>query len=436
MMRLFALFVLVSTPLAAADEVRLTLDLKAQSDFDRVDLSGVARLEDSGACVQSQAAALAVAPPADMALLHYHKGFCLLAGAANTHRAEAYGAAADELEKAIEAWPARIPPGGSKKGPPEPVSSGLRALATIARLEASQDAAGPDVARLDAASLERARSELVSTVAPAACSSDLMPAASCLQMVQKGRDWLGWMALQGSDLREAARDFAGSTGGWVDWVAGRQAFAEGSYQPAAERYRAAIARWEADRRESPPNILQSLSPRPDWAEALAGLGGAQLLAGDSAAAIVTLDRAVHEDGSRARPLYLRARAKEAAGDPAGALTDYNLASRTAFAAAQDLASGEAHFYRGIVLYRRKDWTRAEGEFSSALNFQIPAPLHADAEAWRHLAAVAGGSCVASRAYLERSLEAVSPYFPKAEARAVVAACPATSTAGLRGAPAN
>src|SRR5580698_1027348 len=111
MMRLFALFVLVSTPLVAADEVRLTLDLKAQSDFDRVDLSGVARLEDAGACVQSQAAALAVAPPADAALLHYHKGFCLLAGAASTHRAEAYSAAADELDKAIEAWPARVPPG-------------------------------------------------------------------------------------------------------------------------------------------------------------------------------------------------------------------------------------------------------------------------------------------------------------------------------------
>jgi tetratricopeptide (TPR) repeat protein len=521
MMRLFALLVLVSTPVVAADELRLALDLKAQAEFDRVDLAGVARLEDAGACVQSQAAALAVAPPADTALLHYRKGFCLLAGAAITHRAEEYSAAAGELEKAIEGWPARLPSAGSKKRVIEPVSSGLRVLATIARLEAGLDAAGsgtagagaagpgaagagaagpgaaasgtagsgaaglgaaasgatgsgtaglgaagsstagsraaapgaagmgaaasgaagadtagPGPAGPDAAHLARARIDLAAAAATPICASDVMPVASCLQVVQKGRDWLGWMALKGSDLREAARDFAGSTGGWVDWVAGRQAFVEGRYQPAAERYRAAIARWEIDRRESPPNILQSLSPRPDWAEALADLGGAQLLAGELAAAIATLDRAAHQDGSRARPLYLRARAKEAAGDPAGALTDYNLASRTAFASAKDLASGEAHFYRGIVLYRRKDWARAEDEFSSALNFEIPAALHADAQAWRHLAAVAGGSCAASREYLERSLEAVSPYFPKAEARAMAASCPATSAAGVRGAPAN
>ncbi|MGO9260369.1 MAG: tetratricopeptide repeat protein [Bryobacteraceae bacterium] len=541
MMRLFALLVLVSTPSMAADELRLALALKAQAEFDRVDLAGVARLEDAGACVQSQAAALAVALPADAALLHYRKGFCLLAGAAITHRAEEYGAAEVELEKAIEAWPARLPSAGSKKGAPEPVSPGLRVLATIARLQAGLDAAGSgtagsgtagsgaaglgaaasgtagagtaglgaatsgtarqgatgagavgagaaasgiagagtaglgaaasgaaalgaaasgaagagavgvgaatssaagrsgagaDTAAPDTARLERARLDLAAAAATPICALDVMPAVFCQQIVQKGRDWLGWMALNSSDPREAARDFVGSTGGWVDWVAGRQAFAEGRYQPAAGRYQAAIARWEIDRRESPPNILQSLSPRPDWAESLADLGGAQLLAGEPAAAIATLDRAAHEDGSRARPLYLRARAKEAAGDPAGALTDYNLASRTAFASAKDLASGEAHFYRGILLYRRKEWARAEDEFSSALNFEIPAVLHADAQAWRHLAAVAGGSCAASREYLERSLEAVSPYFPKAEARALAASCPAMNAAGRRGDPAN
>ena len=159
-----------------------------------------------------------------------------------------------------------------------------------------------------------------------------------------------------------------------------------------------------------------------------------MLAGDPPAAIATLDRAAREDPARARPLYLRARAKEAAGDAAGALTDYNLASRTAFASAKGEASGEAHLYRGIILYRRKDWLRAEEEFSSSLNFAIPPALHADAEAWRYLAAVAGGGCEASRNYLERALESVSPYFPKVEARAAAASC--TTTAGLRGAAAN
>src|SRR5580700_10980763 len=133
MMRLFALLVLVSTPMAAADELRLALGLEAQAQFDRVELAGVAPLEAAGLCVQSQAAALAVALPADTALLDYRKGFCLLVGAAVTHRASEYTAAAGELEKAIEAWPAHTA-GHSKKGPTEPVSPGLRVLADIARL--------------------------------------------------------------------------------------------------------------------------------------------------------------------------------------------------------------------------------------------------------------------------------------------------------------
>ena len=106
-----------------------------------------------------------------------------------------------------------------------------------------------------------------------------------------------------------------------------------------------------------------------------------------------------------------------------ALADYSLASRTALADAQDLSSGEAHLYRGVLLYRRKDYSHAEDEFSSALNFDISTTLRPDAEAWRHMAAVAAGSCGSSRAALEESLTQVTPYFPKDEARALAAACP-------------
>ena len=121
-MRLFPLLVLAAAPLAAADEARLALGLKAQAEFDRVDLAGVARLEDAGQCVQSQAAALAIAGPADTALLYYRKGFCLMAGAATTGRPSEYAAAAEELQKAIEAWPGRTPPPQARKGTIEPVS--------------------------------------------------------------------------------------------------------------------------------------------------------------------------------------------------------------------------------------------------------------------------------------------------------------------------
>jgi hypothetical protein len=105
-----------------------------------------------------------------------------------------------------------------------------------------------------------------------------------------------------------------------------------------------------------------------------------------------------------------------------ALADYNLASRTAFAAARDLASGEAHLYRGIVLYRRQDFAGAEEEFSSALNFEMTGALRPDARAWRHLAAMAAGSCGLARQSLNLALAAVSPFFPQAEARALASAC--------------
>jgi hypothetical protein len=90
--------------------------------------------------------------------------------------------------------------------------------------------------------------------------------------------------------------------------------------------------------------------------------------------------------------------------------------------ARDLASGEAHFYRGILLYRRQDFARAEEEFSSALNFEMTVALRPDARAWRHLAAVAGGSCGAARQSLDLALASVSPFFPQAEARSLAASC--------------
>src|SRR5262249_55001428 len=166
------------------------------------------------------------------------------------------------------------------------------------------------------------------------------------------------------------------------------------------------------------------------------LGAAQLLAGDPQTAADSLSRAIKEDASDARALFLRARARELAGQPAEAVADYNLASRAAFAASQDLASGDAHLYRGILLYNRKDYSRAENEFASALNFEIPGAFRGDAAAWRHMAAVAAGNCAASRFSLEYALASVSPYFPKEEARKRTAACSTSSASAPRPKPAN
>ncbi|MBZ5581349.1 MAG: hypothetical protein LAQ30_03940 [Acidobacteriia bacterium] len=420
-MYFWILAVLAIFTLRAADEQELALALKAQTDFDHVELAAVPVLRDTAACVQSQAALLPLAAREEVPLVHYRKGYCSLVGATLTHNPGEFTAAAAEFDKAIETWPDRAPAAGKDK-PAEPVSSGLRVLAWIARLEAG---AGK-------ADLDRARNEMAAAIGKRACPVSLMPAAFCQAALDRGREWVGWIDLQQDDVYAAARDLSGaSSSGWALWAAGKQAFADRKYGEAAARYRSGIEAWTREQRETAPALADRLKPRPDLSVAMTDLGGAQLLAGDAGGAIVTLDSAVKTDPSDARAFYLRARAKETLGQTDAALADLNLASRAAFAGAKDLASGEAHLYRGIMYYRRKDYARAEDEFASALNFDIPPALKGDAEAWRHLSAVALGSCGAARQELEQALGTVSPFFPKQEARAAADAC-ITSTAAAGG----
>jgi tetratricopeptide (TPR) repeat protein len=322
-------------------------------------------------------------------------------GATMTRQAQDFTAAAGEFDGAAQASPA------------------LPVLAAIARLEAEPDPS----------TMEAAAKAIASALGMPACPAGVMSVADCQGTLEIGRQWLGWMALRDHRLDEAARDF--SSGGWPEWVAGRQAFERRNYSEAAGQYRQAVQIWDSLASEPAPSLAVRLGPRPDLGLALADLGGAEFLAGHTAAAIATLDGAIKRVPDRAWAYYLRARAKEAAGQTDAAFADYNLASRTAFAGAQDLVSGEAHLYRGMLLYRRKDFGRAEDEFASALNFEIPADLRPDAVAWRHLAAVAGGACHAERDQLQRSLAAASPYFPVREAQSAMAACLAAAEGGLQ-----
>jgi tetratricopeptide (TPR) repeat protein len=174
-------------------------------------------------------------------------------------------------------------------------------------------------------------------------------------------------------------------------------------------------------------MRERLGPPIDLSASYAELGGSQLLAGDAAGALATLNQSLRYDSTNARALFLRARAQDAAGRTDAAIADYALAARNALAKANEGSSGEAHVYRGISFYRRKDFTRAEDEFNNALSFEIDPAMRADAVAWRRLAAVAAGSCEVGRKYLEEALPAVSPFFPREEARATMSSC-ATSTA--------
>jgi tetratricopeptide (TPR) repeat protein len=371
---IFAL--LLTAALPAADQRHLAMLRDAQVAFARVEGNNAPSLADASACVQTQAAMLSVALPGEESELHFRKGFCQLAVASVTRTTATFADAAAELDY-----------------------SGAAMLAWVTR-HAGQLDDQPKWGRPDAC--------------PQACEP-LIPTAHL---------WLGWLALNAGDLDSAAAQFAArSDSGWPTYLAGVRAFRSARYAEAAARYRETLEIWTRAEHAANPPLALRLAPPADIPNLLTDLGGAQILAGDPRAAVATLDRALESATPAARAYFLRARAKELAGQPEPALLDYNLASRAAFANAAQLASGEAHLYRGILLYRRKDYGRAEEEFSSALNFEIPPALRPDASAWRHLSAVASGSCGVSRQYLERALGAVSPYFPKAEAQAVAAGCP-------------
>jgi Tfp pilus assembly protein PilF len=405
-MKLWLLTLLAASGAVAADEQQLALELRAQADFERVQSAAVPALADTTRCAQSEAAVLAVAPPSEQPLHRYRKGYCDLAGGDAA-------SAAVEFDKAIAAWPAEA----GRNEPIEPVSPALRVLDAIAHLKAEGDPA-----------MDSAERSIVDALAHPGCTSVVMPAAACVADLESGREWLGWIDFRRNNLAAAAREFAQTSDtAWQQWVAGRRAFEDRKYAQAAAAGAQAVAEWDRQSNLPAPSFNERIRPRPELGEFLTELGGAQFLAGENATAIATLDRAIKTAPQIARAYYLRARAKEASGQGEAALADYNLASRTAFAGAQDLNSGEAHLYRGILYYRRKDFQRAEDEFASALNFNIPASLRADAAAWRYLAAVASGSCEASRNSLTRALATVSPYFPRQEATSAMTACSARTT---------
>lgn len=416
--------------LYAADEQQLALVSRAQSDFERVQRAVIPELPDASRCEQSQAAWLPVALPADLAQAHFQKAYCTLAEAVVTRRPDDYRRAAAEFDEALKSWPERSLR-AARNHALDPVPAGLRLLAPIARLQASVIAAGDEGAGPDAAELDRARREISSALDHTVCPDALMTAASCQSLLETGRLWLGWISLRQDDLYQAARDLSSlPNSAWAHYASAKRAFRDRQYAEAAAGFGQAVDLWNRAQRDSSASLAARLAPQPDRAQALADWGGAQLLNGETAAAMTTLDNAVKAASNPARALFLRARAEELAGRSAPAIADYSLASRTALAHAQDLASGEAHLYRGILLYRRKDFEHAENEFSSALNFEIPKNLRPDAEAWRYMAAVAEGACSASRASLEQSLGSVSPYFPKDEARSLASSCPLTTSAAV------
>lgn len=409
-MRFHLVLILAATAFAADDTV-LTLSIRAQSDFDRVRMAAVPSLPDTIACVQSQAALLPVAPPREQTEIHYRKGYCTLLGATVTKNKADYREAARAFDKAIEASPAI-----------EPAPSGLHLLAGIAHLRAG-DTDDP-----------RVKAGLATAIGETACSGRIMAADDCGPLTDAGRLWLGWLALQRRKPSDAAQYFQTlPESGWHSWVAGLQAMAVHRPADAARAFDKAVQVWSHEAKYPQPGILGLLAPAPDLAEAEYQLGAARFLAGDYPAAIRSLGAAVKARPADARAIYMRGRAKEALGQ--SPLEDYELASRTAFASVQAPSSAEAHFYRGVWLFGRKEYDRAEEQFASSLNFGAGGSLRPDVTAWWRMAAVAAGACDASASNLEHALQSVSDFFPRQEAESLIRTCRSAARLAPNSAPA-
>jgi tetratricopeptide (TPR) repeat protein len=350
---------------------------------------------------------LSVATPEETPIIVFQKAYCALARAIVTNDRTAFSQAGETFDDAIADSQAFA----AKQKIPASVSSTWRILTAVSRLVAG-------------APLDSQAQSLTGAVDASDCQTNVAGAEFCRAVHQLGSAWLGRIALEKGDRSEAARRFAVSnSAAWTKWVAGAEAFRIANYAEAASDDSYSVQAW---RRVEQEPMLQRLYPRPEPSAMLTEWAGAELALGNDAGALPILEEALKADPSNSQALFLRGITKERSGR-GDALEDYDRAGRAAFAKEGSAAGiAEAHFYRGVLLFRRKEFVRAENEFSSALNADEGMPWRADARAWRGLAAVAGGSCGASREYLQRSLSSVSPYFPKQEALAIFAACPATA----------
>jgi tetratricopeptide (TPR) repeat protein len=383
----------------------LALAVRAEADFDRVVLEAPPRLSDALACVQSQAAVLPVTAPGGLSLIHYRKGYCMLLAGILSHEASETRQAAGEFKQAIEAWPERAV---------SPVSPALELLAVIAELKAGPGS--EQLTYLDA--------RLVEVSGTAACLSGPVPVAECNSLLRTGYLWKGWIAQRQGRLAGADRILqAYPDSAWLPWVAGSRAVEARRYPEAAALFELAVRAWKAAEKYPPASVPALLGPDPDLAQALLQLGQAQYLSGKFAAAVDTFDEYLRRRPRGAWPIFLRGRALDALARSQSALADYELAGRVALAAADaPSASGDAHFYRGVWLFRRMEYNAAEEEFAAALSVGPAASLKSDALAWWRMAAVAGGACQSSTALLESSLASVSDFFPGDQARDLVRAC--------------
>lgn len=400
--RLLWLAALISLP---AGSQTLTPAQQAKAAFDKVDSSALPALQDTMMCMQAHAALLPQVPAGERYLVHYRRGYCALMGASVTRDPAEYAEAAREFASAIQTWPGRAP---------QAVSSGLRVLNAIAVAGAGRGVLTAEaVAGLDAVVQQ-----------PDCSATAVMQPAFCQELTELARLWLGWNALQAGKLNDAAKLAAAvPSSPWMAWIAGRQAWVERRWPEALGLMDKAVQAWEAAEKSRTPRTADLLGPRPDLGRMYLELATAYYRSDQHAGVIAAHEAAVKRGAGDAYGFFMRARAREATGQTAAALEDYQRAATLAASNKDDSwAVGQAHYYRGLLLYGRRSYKQAQAEFIQAPKAGLGDIPGAEVNAWATLSAVAAGDCSKAPELLDLSVKPASKLFPAADAQSLAAAC--------------
>ena len=387
----------------------LSLRVKAQGDFDKVDASPIPDLASTQACVQSNEAAIPATRADERYLLYYRKGYCELFRGLIDGASDSFQNAAKDFTEAIATWPkkATTPPPG-----------GLRALVPIAHVEQGRLADSyPDLGRELSAIVEQ----------PDCLTTPLMARGFCTAVIETARTWLGWLAYNKNDFAEAAKALEPMTHGkpvspWALWVQGRLAQQQGQGAEAVALYEKALAAWTAAAKSPAPDVVTLLGPKLDVGAIHYQLGLADYSLQKYEPAIGHLDAALQAHPRNSYAIFLRARSKEALHLNAAAMEDYALATQTARVENDSSWNvAQAHYLRGLLLYQAKNYPAAEGEFTLALAGRLGDIGKPDVNAWKLMSAAAGSGCKSSDA-LDAAVRTASDKFPKAQADSLVFDC--------------
>lgn len=365
----------------------------ASSAFQKVETSRDLAPKDSEACIQAQSAWLKIARPAERSIAHYRMGYCSLRYGAASGDTARYQQAQREFAASFENLAAKDKP---------------RSSAAFGALQAILSLAAAGKKDIDAKLLAELT---VASDGQICVDHPVITADFCKTLMAASRFQLGWTAFGKGDLQRARQMFLSSPeSAWTLWLSGRQAL-EARHAPDALSFlEKALTRWTIPGHQTLPEVL---GPKPDLGRLYLDLGLAHYLAADYAAAITSFDESARRSPSN-YVLYARARAKDNLGLRQAALADYELMG--ANAAGQPLDS-MARFYRGILLFQRKDYKNAELEFSGALAAPEGEIRRAEIADWRALAVTANGKC--DKHFQAR---ATSILFPRAEAEAFELDC--------------